>query len=599
MDEGMSGRRGQLLLIAGLGIAMTLVVLAIVLNTVIFTQNLATREAVDTRSPVEFTNAVDEGIGGAMTVSNFWNASGYATLDDAFRRSVTTWAGNATRFSASKGMATDARLHATTNGTRVVQPANGTWTSASDSGSWTMATGIGDTRRFHANVSRTSLATNDGTSLGSSDAFRINVSDGSETWSLYVYRNASDANQVDVTAVDPSGTTTTCSDEAAFVELDVTDATLNGVDCGFAFADGVSSPYTISVEHGTNAGAKYTLVVDRDQSGLLGALPTNTYHGQATEESPFTAPAIYSATMNVTVDRADVTYTRNFTITPDSVPGGEDYHVASSASDRELVYVDAGSGTLSSIDKRGAVTTYNASNPGVIGPKQVDFDGDDRLEIPYVDSSGNLHIIDATDASPSQSIAAGARQTQSAIAVGTWNGNTGIYYVNTSDGNTLYRWTPGGGTAQILPTAMNAILSISDFNGDGDTDIVYATTSNELEYYDDASFVITGVTLASDEGLGAGAVRDFTRAGEHRVPYVNASQYVLLADSSGSTKTLSTGPAVETSVAGFDVTGTEQLETVYVNQSTGVISYVTLDGATGNVTAGGSTITANQAVGVA
>lgn len=594
----MSGRRGQLLLIAGLGIAMTLVVLAIVLNTVIFTQNLATREAVDTRSPIEFTNAVDEGIGGAMSVSNFWNASGYGALDDAFRRSVSTWAGNATRFSASKGMATDARLHETTNGTRIVQPANGTWTSASDSGSWTMATSVNDTRRFHANVSRTALATNDGTNLGGSTAFRINVTDGTDTWSLYVYRNQSNTNQVDVTAINATGTATTCSEDATYVELDVTDATLNGTDCGFTFADGVGTPYSISVERGNNAGAKHTLVVDQNQSALLGALPANTYHGQATEESPFTAPAIYSATMNVTVDRADVTYTRNFTITPDAVPGGEDYHIASSASDRELVYVNASTGTLSSIDKWGTVTTYSASNPKVIGPKQVDFDTDDQLEIPYVDSNGDLHIIDATDGGPSQSITESANHTQSAIAVGTWNGNTGVFFANATD-DAIYYWEPGSGVTSTPVLSAAGVLAVSDFNGDGDTDIVYTTVSNnELAYYD-AGYVNTGVFLAADEGLGAGAVRDFARTGEHRLPYVNASQHVRLADSSGSTETLSTGPAVETSVAGFDVTGTEQLETVYVNQSTGVISYVTLEGTTGDVTTGGSTITANQTVGVA
>lgn len=602
MNEGMSGRRGQLLLIAGLGIAMTLVVLAIVLNTVIFTQNLATREAIDTRSPVEFTNAVDEGIGGAMTVSNFWNASGYAALDDAFRRSVSTWAGNATLFSASKGMATDVSLHHTTNGTRIVQPANGTWTSASDSGSWTMATGVEDTRRFHANVSRAGLATNDGTNLGPSDAFRINVSDGSNTWSLYVYRNTSDANQIDATAIDPTGTATTCSADAAFVELDATDATLNGTDCGFTFAAGVSSPYSISVEHGTSTGARYTLVVDREQSGLLGALPTNTYHDQATGESPFTAPAIYSARMNVTVDRADVTYTRNFTITPDSVPGGETYHVASSASGRELVYVDAGSGELSSIDKWGTVTTYNASNPEAISPKQTDLDGDGALEIAFVDGTNSLFLIDATDSTPSLTVG-NVKHTNSVLAVGTWNGETGVSYVNTTDGAIYHVNTSSLTRTQVQTggsaTQANAVVAVTDYNGDGDTDIVYTDTSDVLHYVDGGTAHSVGVTLATTPGVGGGAGRDFAREGSRRVPFVSTGQDVVLVDSSGVTETLVTGGAVETSVAGFDVTGDERLEGVYVNQSTGAISYVTLDGATGDVTTGGASITANQTVGVA
>lgn len=598
----MPGRRGQLLLIAGLGIAVVLVVLAIVLNTVIFTQNLATREAVDTRSPVEFTSAVDHGLGGAMTHANVWTPTNYTTLDDEFRRAVSTWAGNATRFGAMRGLSTDVQLHATRNGTRIVQPANATWTNANDDTDWTMATDVTDARRFHANVSRTSLPVDDGSNLAVSTVFRVTASDGTDSWTMYVYRNASDTDFVNVTVAHPDGTESTCSADGNHVELDVTDATLDGTDCAFSFASGVSAPYDVTVSEGDAISARYTLVVDREQAPLLGDLPSNTYHGQAIEESPFTAPAIYSAAVNVTADRADVRYTNNFTIVPDRVPGGETYHVASRASARELVYVNRSTGALSSVDRDGTVTTYGISDPAAIGPKHADLDGDGDLEVPFVDTGNTLHVIDENDASPT-AITGDVNITNTVLAVGTWNGDTGISYVNDTDGTIYHVDTTSLSATQVTsggtPTSATSVLGIVDVNGDGDTDVLYVDENGDLAFVDDGSSNAVGVAVATDPGVGGGAARDHTRDGAVRTPYVTTGDDVALVDQSGTTETLATGVAVQTPVAAFDVTGDDRLEVVYVDSSTNELAYVTLDGATGTVSAGGSTVQVDESVGVA
>lgn len=304
---------------------MTLVVLAIVLNTVIFTQNLATREAIDSRSSVEFVNAAEHGIGGAIATVNNRNAVDYTTLDDAFRPMVTAWADNVSRLRAGQGVVTSATLYETTNGTRVVQNSSGAWTNASGTSDWTMASGIDNTRRFHANVNRSSLVTNNGVDLPDSNAFRINVSDGTDTWSFYVYGQTADSDVVEVTAITPTGGTTTCTAESENVTMDLTEGSLNGSECGFDFASGVTPPYTVTVDNGTNAAANYTFVVNQNESTFLAGVPSNTYHSQSSGSSPFTTPAIYSATLNLTVDSADVAYTNNVTIAPETVPGGETY----------------------------------------------------------------------------------------------------------------------------------------------------------------------------------------------------------------------------------------------------------------------------------
>jgi hypothetical protein len=328
MVEGMSGRRGQLLLIAGLGIAMTLVVLAIVLNTVIFTQNLATREAVDTRTPVEFTNAVEQGVGGIMVEANHWNTTDYGTLDTAFKEAVTTWAGNATYLAASKGTSADVSLEGTTNGTRVIQESRGAWENQSGTSDWQIATSTERIRRFHVNVSHTDLVSEDDTGLPTSDAFRINVSEtsGADNWILYIYENQSDSSRIDATAIRPDGTKTTCSASHAELLIDITEAQINGTSCGFTFADNISSPYNISIENGDRISAKYTFVVNTDHATFSSAHGAD-YDFPPSYTSPYAVPAIYSADVNVTVERADIEYQRIVTIAPENVPSDERYDV--------------------------------------------------------------------------------------------------------------------------------------------------------------------------------------------------------------------------------------------------------------------------------
>jgi len=323
----MSGRRGQLLLIGGLGIAMTLVVLAVVLNTVIFTQNLATREAADSRSPIEFTNAVDGGVGGAIAEANHWNTSSYGDLDTEVSRAVSTWAGNATRFGASKGLVTYVELRSTTHGSRLFQSEERQWTNDTGETSWTMADAVSGTRRFHANLSQASLAQTDSTDLGASNAFRVNVTEGTDTWSLYVYEPTSGgSDSMNVTAITPAGTTTSCQVSADYAPIDLTEATLDGTDCGFTFAEGVSAPYEITVGNGANAVGRYSVVVDQEQSAFSSSL--NASYNDTVSENPRAVPAIYSVDLRVETKRADVEYARNLTVAPEDPVVAERYNVS-------------------------------------------------------------------------------------------------------------------------------------------------------------------------------------------------------------------------------------------------------------------------------
>jgi len=148
----------------------------------------------------------------------------------------------------------------------------------------------------------------------------------------------------------------------------------------------------------------------------------------------------------------------------------------------ELVFAKESSGALRTIDAGGSITQYGV-NATAIGPKQVDFDDDERLEIPFVTDAGALRLVDG-NGEETTLVASGVETNQTLLAVGTWRGETSVYYVNESDGNTLYRVRPGASPTQILVAGSSqsagAVAGVADVNDDGDTDRVFTNTSQDL-----------------------------------------------------------------------------------------------------------------------
>ncbi|MXR19827.1 hypothetical protein [Halobacterium bonnevillei] len=53
---------------------------------------------------------------------------------------------------------------------------------------------------------------------------------------------------------------------------------------------------------------------------MLAALPSDTYHDPGTGDEPTTTPALYQATVNVTVQDSRVTYETSVVVSPESAP---------------------------------------------------------------------------------------------------------------------------------------------------------------------------------------------------------------------------------------------------------------------------------------
>jgi flagellar protein FlaG len=269
---------------------------------------------------------------------------------------------------------------------------------------------------------------------------------------------------------------------------------------------------------------------------------------------------------------------------------------------REAIVFTNASGALRSVTTDGTIADYGVT-AAVIGPKEIDFDGDDRLEIPYVRPDGTLAIVDSSgDVEP---LATGVETNDTLLGVGTWRYETSVFYVNESDGGYVYRVAPGEDPERVFgdgdPIAATAIAGVADVDDDGDADLVYADPSANVTYLDEGVVHDVGQKVGTNWSVGIGAPRTFDGTPPPRVPIVDDGSDVTLLSAANVTTALTTdGDAVQTPVAGIDWTGDGDREVVFVDATTGTLQYVRLDGTIGTITDDdGDPVTANRDAGVA
>ncbi|WP_336036958.1 hypothetical protein [Halobacterium yunchengense] len=300
--------RGQLLLVAALGLAVAFVVLALVLNAVVYTENLATRNHGQTDDVLGYERGAESAVGGLVAASNRENHTDYGTLGAALEADVATWDENASVLAAAGGHVTEASVAGVENGTRVLQSDRRAFTNAAGDGDWTAATGADGTRRFHVVATPTS----------STDPLTFTVADGTASWSVRV---AADGGATDVTVSRNGSQVAAHTHGADTVSLDLTEGTVNGTSVeNWTYAEGVTPSYDLAVEHGGNAEGRYVFVVDRPRPALLAALPGGTYEDAYADASPRSTPAIYRADVAVSAVDDRVTYATNASVAPESGP---------------------------------------------------------------------------------------------------------------------------------------------------------------------------------------------------------------------------------------------------------------------------------------
>lgn len=227
-----------------------------------------------------------------------------------------------------------------------------------------------------------------------------------------------------------------------------------------------------------------------------------------------------------------------------------------------------------------------------------DIDNDGRLETAYEDA-GTLKIIDKEGNSESLATAS-IPSSNSKIAVADIDddGLKEVIYPNVNDNNYMYQVDINDNSPTRITSTTGsesfAIIGYSDFNNDGDKEIVFQGTSQTIKWLEGGTVQSTGYSsIGSSQGLGLGLVADYNNTGTPRVPIVDGSNQLAMIDNQGNKEILTSGVA-KTTLGAYDTRGDNRDEIFYRNTN-GKLATYNFNGTTSlYTTSQGNTINGNR-----
>jgi len=312
--------RGQIILIAALALAVTFIGLALVVNSAIYTQNLASRgEVAGSNDALEMRAMMETNVGRGVIAANRYNHSTQTTLETGVRESIRSVSTQTERQRVTSGTLVNVTLAgAPTYGTRIAQTNTSLFESgeATPSANWMVrervtrpGDGTNATRRFVINATQLP-------SSGSEFVVIANGTGGNPKWTMRVWGDVGPSGTVNVEIDTPSGTQTCAVPiEEPYAHIDVTGGTVQGEPClalqggsfDGRFAHGVGDEYNITFESGNQIKGNYSMVV-RDST------PANTL--DTAPASPFSTIAIYNATVQYRYDTSNLRYEAKIRVAP-------------------------------------------------------------------------------------------------------------------------------------------------------------------------------------------------------------------------------------------------------------------------------------------
>jgi hypothetical protein len=150
---------------------------------------------------------------------------------------------------------------------------------------------------------------------------------------------------------------------------------------------------------------------------------------------------------------------------------------------------------LKLMNSTGHITNLGVDTK-VIGPLS-DYDRDGLIDIPYVDGSGNLKIINKNG--NTQNLESGAKTSSSTLGTGDLDrdGRKEIYYIDSSTSEiTGYNFSSGTSSPVGAGIKSTAISGVADYDGDGNKDLVFLDSAQTINWYDGSSVQSTGLSIA-------------------------------------------------------------------------------------------------------
>jgi hypothetical protein len=376
-----SGERGQMILIAGLLIAVLLVGLAVVVNSAIYIENVSTRDTGGSSGALADDIETKERLAKSMQGANYYSdTAGYGDRRERIERNVSTWNRQQMASSARNGRLASSQVAAMQNGTRVVQSHTSDFMPAGDdlvddlTGITLDPLGIEDRttwlvapdskmRNFEMTVKRGSLkqtrqgllstlsGLTDAVLTGSDEFFiETNRTTGNdEIWRIYLVDDVDNASVATVVTEIEGGdenVRAVCSAKGDSVTVRPTEGKLTG-DNGDVACPELKSAFGQERNNVLYVGAddvngSYQFIVDEERTpfetqvqaeyeddGLIGSLlggltcllvscDHEIYRSLPSTDSPYTTTAVYDTSVEMTYRTDRMRLTRNLTVAPES-----------------------------------------------------------------------------------------------------------------------------------------------------------------------------------------------------------------------------------------------------------------------------------------
>ncbi|MBX0303654.1 DUF7261 family protein [Haloarcula salinisoli] len=326
--------RGQILLIAAFALAVIFVAMALIVNSAIFTENLATRgETAGSEGALSMRADVTENVGEGIEAANRNNNSSQSDLTGAVEASVRQLSQQTGRQSARSGRVVNVAYQSGSQkeGARIYRANDSSFTNAAGDERYQL---VGNVSRVDdANGTRAFVIEASTITADASDPFEIRVQDSAasgdeNSWRARIWDAGGDTVHVR-TLKNDSGTTVvedcevTRDSPGTGITIDVTGGTIDGEECDALRTAPSGENFHFGAGTGVTPGTDDSYDISFDKAdGITGTFSLVVYDGGDLEllpdasDGPKSSTALYDVTVEYTYLTTDLRYETDVRVAP-------------------------------------------------------------------------------------------------------------------------------------------------------------------------------------------------------------------------------------------------------------------------------------------
>lgn len=317
--------RGQMLLVAAFGVAVMLVALALILNTSIYTENIATRgsDISGGKDAARFTDSTRDAVGGIVTYANYNDNASYDDLNGSVSSGVTNYSELSGDQQALDSIAVNVSQVGTPSRGAHVYNRSGNFSNVSGAQNWTVVEDTEGVRKFEIQAQNDSLTEKGPPPVFSDPIFYVNFTDldDDERYRVYIFNSNDASEDVNVTVegetAGGSSFSLGCGRDIddGVVNVSVTGGTVEGERCEplERVAAVTSDAFSVRFNNTLDGGAptiegEYSMVVNSTRSDVSSDAPNSDF-------------AIYSTRIHISYHSKRLFYETDLRVAPGEFDG--------------------------------------------------------------------------------------------------------------------------------------------------------------------------------------------------------------------------------------------------------------------------------------